>query len=757
MARTVALYAFPAVLVAAHWGRLESGGSAAEAAWIVLLALLPALVRPRVGRAAAALAVAIVAAQAAFGLSLLDARPFDDRHDYFGPLLSGLRRGALDFYDVGLPFSVAEQPLMNAVVLMATFGFCLAVSLALAARQPLVAGLALLAGAAWPATLISGGGVLRGAIILAGVLMLLAAAGRRPARSFGQAAFAGGLLVVAAVTATASPAVAKGEFLSWKRWDPYDRPEDPVSVRYVWNANYRGIQFPEKKTTVLRVQGPTRALYWRATTLDVFDGNRWIEQLGPLGTFEGAIELPADPLLPPAARERRRWVRADVTIEALRDRRLPGPSSPVAYDPRGMGPIDYHVGGAALAVGGLERDDRYSIWAYAPRPTPAQLARSRSAPILRNGAQSRYLQIAPGAPTPSFGDRGRETALATLLAHEDYGPLLQPYRPLYEQARAVAGRPSNPYAAVVALEAWFRSQGGFVYDERPPFRRGTPPLVSFVTETKRGYCQYYAGAMALMLRWLGIPARVAAGFTSGTYDRDRRLWVVTDHDAHAWVEVWFEGWGWLPFDPTPGRGRLSGTYTAASASFNAPQAQEAADARTGLGLSILGELARTRLEGANANGRDVPADLPAGGLRVGDRGASLLRLLALVGAVLIAAIVLSKFLLRRARYLTRDPRRVASACRSELVDFLADQRLEVSRSATVDELAATVARELSVPADAFARATSAARYAPPDRAPAAAKRARRELGRLLRRLRRRLSAVQRVRGIVSVRSLGLRG
>src|SRR5213076_292947 len=55
------------------------------------------------------------------------------------------------------------------------------------------------------------------------------------------------------------------------------------------------------------------------------------------------------------------------------------------------------------------------------------------------------------------------------------------------------------------------------------------PLVAFVTRTREGYCQHFAGAMALMLRYLGIPTRVAAGFTSGTYDGDHQTWTVTDH------------------------------------------------------------------------------------------------------------------------------------------------------------------------------------------------------------------------------------
>src|SRR2546423_4080994 len=72
--------------------------------------------------------------------------------------------------------------------------------------------------------------------------------------------------------------------------------------------------------------------------------------------------------------------------------------------------------------------------------------------------------------------------------------------------------------------------------------------------------------MALMLRLLGIPARVAAGFVPGHYHDG--TWTITDHDAHTWVEVWFRDYGWLAFDPTPGRARLSGAYSSTSPGFN---------------------------------------------------------------------------------------------------------------------------------------------------------------------------------------------
>src|SRR5262249_8430990 len=138
----------------------------------------------------------------------------------------------------------------------------------------------------------------------------------------------------------------------------------------------------------------------------------------------------------------------------------------------------------------------------------------------------------------------------------------------------------TPYEAVIALENWFVSSGGFSYSNHPPVVN--PPLVGFVTRTQAGYCQYFAGAMALMLRYLGIPARVAVGFAGGTYDAGRRVWLVTARDSPAWVEAWFRGYGWLPFDPTPAaagaapRPVLPGTNAAAR--LGAPfQASKAAD------------------------------------------------------------------------------------------------------------------------------------------------------------------------------------
>lgn len=155
-----------------------------------------------------------------------------------------------------------------------------------------------------------------------------------------------------------------------------------------------------------------------------------------------------------------------------------------------------------------------------------------------------------------------------------------------------------------------------------------------------------------------------------------------------------------------------------------------------------------------ADPRRAAALAGGGGSAPGAELGSLLGLLALVVAGALAAIVVAKVVLRRARYLTRDPRRVAAACRRDLADYLLDQRLAAAGSATLHELGALVDGELSVDSKPFVAAATAARFGPPAGASAAARRARRELRFLRRRLRERLTAFERLRGLVSLRSLG---
>ena len=121
------------------------------------------------------------------------------------------------------------------------------------------------------------------------------------------------------------------------------------------------------------------------------------------------------------------------------------------------------------------------------------------------------------------------------------------YARVYDLALEWTADARTPYDAVKAIET--RLQEEYDYSERVPTR--PLPLDGFLFEERRGYCQQFSGAMALMLRMVGVPARVAAGFSPGSYNRDTREYRVRDLDAHSWVEVYFTGIGWVPFDPTP--------------------------------------------------------------------------------------------------------------------------------------------------------------------------------------------------------------
>ncbi len=78
----------------------------------------------------------------------------------------------------------------------------------------------------------------------------------------------------------------------------------------------------------------------------------------------------------------------------------------------------------------------------------------------------------------------------------------------------------------------------------------------FLFDMKKGYCDHFASAMAVMARSVKVPARVAVGYASGTLDGLLGEYVVRDEDAHAWVEVYFPGYGWVEFEPTPNQGRF---------------------------------------------------------------------------------------------------------------------------------------------------------------------------------------------------------
>ncbi|MDT0277844.1 transglutaminase TgpA family protein [Blastococcus goldschmidtiae] len=267
---------------------------------------------------------------------------------------------------------------------------------------------------------------------------------------------------------------------------------------------------------LLRVETPVPDPgYLRSVTVDRYDADA-----GWSPGASGAL-LPLDAQLP-VTHDQTTGRPLTARIEALGhdDRFLPVPVAPLAVQLRDDGnrwrfdPLSGTVVGSDVT----SEDRVYEVTASEVRPTPEQLA---ATPPLRPGdLQERFLALPPLDP--------RVTAqVDELVAGVEGG---------YARVRAILDFLTDPAS-------------GFDYALSTPPGTSGDDLVDFLTE-RRGYCEQYAGAMAVMVRAAGMPARVALGYTPGTVQDDGSR-LITSDDAHAWVEVYFSGLGWVPFDPTP--------------------------------------------------------------------------------------------------------------------------------------------------------------------------------------------------------------
>jgi transglutaminase-like putative cysteine protease len=119
-------------------------------------------------------------------------------------------------------------------------------------------------------------------------------------------------------------------------------------------------------------------------------------------------------------------------------------------------------------------------------------------------------------------------------------------------AAEIAAEAENPYDAARAVETYLRESIAYNEAVQPP-PEDAEPVDYVLFESQEGYCTYYASAMTVMLRSLGIPARMVAGFSQGTFDPDLNGFVVLESDAHTWVQVYFPQYGWIDFEPTAAR------------------------------------------------------------------------------------------------------------------------------------------------------------------------------------------------------------
>lgn len=744
-ARTAAVSAPALVVVAVAWLRLEDPPTSV---WrvLALLALALAAVVPRRTwlRVVVAVAATLVAARVAVGVDLVSWR-LDRAGSGFSALGTRFGNGFGDFYGTQLPFDPRVHVAMNELVLSAIFLFALGVALLAVARKPVGSAVMLLVGAGWPATLLGAShAVVMGAAILAAALVLLAGLGSRrmPALALPAAA-----VVALAAIAVGSATAARHGLVHWQTWNLAHVARGPDDVGFVWNAQYGGLKWSGHPTTVLQVQSDLPPTYMRAAVLDDFVGDAW--KLG--------VPRASDSLEPRITRLHRNQTREVVTVNALADTHLAGGSVPIRFETADGVPLVRSEPGFAALDQNLPHGLRYTVWSYTARPSDAALRRSPPQYPSELSADG-LLDVGRGVAIPTFGAPDRRGRVESLLTEN---PQLNPYVPLARLAEQVAGRASTPYDAVANLENWFLVSGRFRYANHPPLF--SPPLVTFVTKTHAGYCQYFAGAMALMLRYLGVPARVAVGFAGGNYDPNQHLWDVTDREAHAWVEVWFKGYGWLPFDPTPaGPGAPARTNQATAGAPVGQGPGGSTPSKTGPagrssgGSGAVAQKISTQNGFFSTHAGDAPSGSTASNLGRDSGGINRSRpvlLLLAVLAVAIGGIVLTKAAVRMTRRVRRDPRAVAAACRQELTSFLLDQRIEAPRSATFGDLGDLFRREFGVRPEAFVAAATAARFGPAKDARPAAATARRELQALLEVARRSLTRRDRLRGLLSLRSL----
>jgi transglutaminase-like putative cysteine protease len=135
-------------------------------------------------------------------------------------------------------------------------------------------------------------------------------------------------------------------------------------------------------------------------------------------------------------------------------------------------------------------------------------------------------------------------------------PQLDPRIP--ELARQITARSQTPFDRTIAVENYLRSR--FTYTLNLTGKPGVDPLAHFLFETRAGHCEYFASALAIMLRTLGIPTREVNGFLPGEYNDLGEDYIVRASDAHSWVEVYFPGSGWMTFDPTPPGAESAGGF-----------------------------------------------------------------------------------------------------------------------------------------------------------------------------------------------------
>jgi len=304
-------------------------------------------------------------------------------------------------------------------------------------------------------------------------------------------------------------------------------------------------QLKKDNTVVLRIKTGSPVHYpmlrWRGIALSTFDGKRWFSPaINPMNHYpapDGWITVVSRTELqaPPAAE-----LHFTVLMEPS--------ASDAVFAPA-----------QALFLRGNFSGDAGTYYSSIQRSRLITDAAGSISNPYRNFAQIRYegvsrLPVARPAQARSAGSDYPEKIREVYLQL----PPLDPRTP--DLARRVTASADNPFDKAVTLESYLRSNYGYTLNLTG--KLGDDPLARFLFETREGHCEYFASAMAIMLRSIGIPSREVNGFLPGEYNDLGGDYIVRASDAHSWVEVYFPGTGWLTFDPTPAAPESAGGFRA---------------------------------------------------------------------------------------------------------------------------------------------------------------------------------------------------
>ncbi|HTU07926.1 MAG TPA: DUF3488 and transglutaminase-like domain-containing protein, partial [Trebonia sp.] len=312
-------------------------------------------------------------------------------------------------------------------------------------------------------------------------------------------------------------------------------------------AGVGGVGFPDPNTTLSNELHTSAASeeftytstsdtpdYFQLYVLDNLTGNGWQMFDQPESLVSVNPHMPAPPGLDSGAPVTQ--VETRVTM-----------SNSLGQDALGALPVPYPA--ASILAPGTLQADKTSLMVFDND--------------VRLGGLGYTVNSLEVSPTPT-NLNGAAAPPADILSH--YTEIPSSYDALTGFAESVVRSvgAKTPYEDAVALQQYL-ANGSFKYTLTAPTIKDETGLANFLETTKQGYCQQFSFAMAVLARLLHIPSRIAYGFTSGTAISNNE-WLVTSHDAHAWPELYFQGFGWLRFEPTP-PGSAAGEGTATDPSY----------------------------------------------------------------------------------------------------------------------------------------------------------------------------------------------